>query len=290
MDAAVDNDFTPGRVVRLTARVARVTAPNRGMMTGPGTNSYVIGDPLGTDAAILDAGPAHPAHVEALVAALGGRRLAALVVTHTHVDHSPAVAPLAERFGAPRVGKLCVHREYQDLTFASDLAVEDGTRVSGDGWTLVAIPTPGHASNHLCWHLIEEGVVFTGDHVLGTTSPVILAPDGSMRAYLDSVARLAAMTITELLPGHGPRLSNPAHVLAQLLRHRYEREAEVVRALEALPGATVRELTEVVYRQIPSALKRWAAHSLEAHLIKLAEDGLATDTAGRWRLVESAHG
>lgn len=291
MSRTTDTDFTPGRLVTLTDRVSRVTAPNGGPMTGPGTNTYLVcGGPAGRDVAIVDAGPGHPAHLEALVSAIGGRRLAALLVTHTHIDHSPGTAPLAARFSAPRVGRVSTHPEFQDASFASDLVVLDGTRVAGDGWTLRAVPTPGHASNHVCWLLEEEGLVFTGDHVLGTTSPVILAPDGSMRDYLASLARLRAMELTELMPGHGPRLSQPARVLDDLVRHRMEREAQVVTALRAGPPATVGELVDTVYAVLPGSLKTWAAYSLEAHLIKLEEEGRVARDADRWSLREAADG
>jgi glyoxylase-like metal-dependent hydrolase (beta-lactamase superfamily II) len=284
MNPIADDDFTPGRVVPLSELISRVTAPNGGKMTGPGTNTYLIGRAGGADVAILDPGPASPAHVDALLAAVAGRRVVALVVTHTHLDHSPAASPLRARTGAPRVGRTSSFPQFQDPTFQSDLEVRDGTTVSGDGWTLRAVPTPGHASNHVCWLLEEEAALFTGDHVLGTTSPVILPPDGSMRAYLDSLARLQQLSLRELMPGHGPRLLRPARVFELLVRHRLDREAEVVAALARAPQATVPALVDIVYRDVSEDLKRWAAFSLEAHLIKLAEDGRAFGTDGRWQL------
>ena len=288
MNPIADDDFTPGRVVALSTLISRVTAPNASRMTGPGTNTYLIGREGGADVAILDPGPASPAHIDALLVAVGGRRLVALVVTHTHLDHSPAAAALHARTGAPRVGRTSHFPQFQDPTFHSEREVEDGMTVGGDGWTLRAVPTPGHASNHVCWLLEEEATLFTGDHVLGTTSPVILPPDGSMRAYLDSLARLQQLSLRELMPGHGPRLLRPARVFELLVRHRLEREAEVVAALAQAPQATVPALVDLVYREIPADLKRWAAFSLEAHLIKLAEDGRAQGADGRWQLVATA--
>lgn len=287
MDTPVDS-FTAGRPVALSERVTRVLAPNASRMTGPGTNTYLVAAPRGDDVAILDAGPALTAHLDAIEAAVGGRRVSALVVTHTHADHSPAVAALRDRFGAPRVGAPSPRAEYQDPTFAADVVATEGTRVAGNGWTLVAVPTPGHASNHVCWYLEEERALFTGDHILGTVSPVILPPDGSMREYLDSLERLKSLPIDCLLPGHGPRLDSPREVIDALIRHRLAREARLVRALAGAPGSTVAELVTTVYADVPTEMHRWAGYSLLAHLIKLAEEGRAREESGRWYPSESA--
>lgn len=268
--------------MRLSAHVTRVLAPNASRMTGPGTNSYLVDSPAGTDVAIIDPGPALPAHLDALAAAVGGRRVRALVVTHTHADHSPGVAALRERYGAPRVGLPSPQAEYQDPTFVADVAVGHDTQVAGDGWTLAAVLTPGHASNHVCWRLLEEQALFTGDHILGTVSPVILPPDGSMREYLASLERLKALPIAALLPGHGPRLDEPGPVIDTLIRHRLAREARVERALARMPGTTVAELVVDVYADVPVEMHRWAGYSLLAHLIKLGEEGRARETGGRW--------
>ena len=258
-------------------------------MTGPGTNTYVVRSPgAGADVAIVDAGPADTRHLQALTDAVGKRTLRALVVTHTHIDHSPAVAALHERSGALRVGRLSTHPEFQDTTFASDIAVEEGTRVTGEGWTLRAVLTPGPASNHVCWYLEEEQQLFTGDHVLGTVSPVILPPDGSMRAYLDSLERLKALPLTAFLPGHGPRLPETMAVLNGLIRHRLARESKVVRELAAAPGSTLAELVGKVYTDVPPDMHPWASYSLLAHLIKLAEEGKAVESDGRWQPVTVA--
>lgn len=289
MSLPTHDDFTAGRLVPLTPRVARLVAPNGGKMTGPGTNSYVISGPGGgKDVAILDAGPADTRHLAALSDALGKRTLRALVVTHTHIDHSPAVAALHERFGALRVGRLSAHPEFQDSTFSSDVGVEEGTRVTGEGWTLRAVLTPGHASNHVCWYLEEEEQLFTGDHVLGTVSPVILPPDGSMRAYLDSLERLKSLPLSAFLPGHGPRLTDTTAVLNGLIRHRLARESKVERELAAAPGSTLAELVGKVYTDVPPDMHPWASYSLLAHLIKLGEDGRAEVADGRWQPIALA--
>ena len=286
MSLPTNDDFTAGRLVPLTPLVARLVAPNGGQMTGPGTNTYVVGAAgPGSEVAIVDAGPADTRHLQAIGEATARRRVRALVVTHTHIDHSPAVAALHERTGAARVGRLSAHPQFQDATFASDVAVEEGTVISGEGYTLRAVLTPGHASNHVCWYLEEEQQLFTGDHVLGTVSPVILPPDGSMRAYLESLERLKSLPLAALLPGHGPRLTDPPAVLNGLIRHRLMREARVVRSLTDAPGATLAELVRTVYVDVPPDMHPWASYSLLAHLIKLAEEGRASETDGGWRLL-----
>jgi glyoxylase-like metal-dependent hydrolase (beta-lactamase superfamily II) len=277
--------FEPGCAVAVGPRVQRVVADNPGRMTGPGTNTYLVGAPDGTGPlVILDPGPASPGHVAALIDAVAGRPVHAIVVTHTHADHSPASAPLAAHFAAPRYGRRARHLEFQDPSFVAEHAVEADTVVRIAGCTLRAVLTPGHASNHVCWYLAEERALFTGDHVLGTVSPVILAPDGDMAEYLDSLERLLALELSRLLPGHGPPLEHPYAVLRALIAHRLQREAKVRAALGARP-ATLEALLTRVYDDVDPALHAWARYSLEAHLIKLEHDGAARRVpgdAGAW--------
>lgn len=281
MASAQSDDFTPGRPVALSERVSRVVAPNAGRMTGPGTNSYLIAAGDG-GVVVLDAGPADPAHEQALIAAVGDRPVRALVVTHTHIDHSPATAALHRHFAAPRVGRTSRHPLFQDTSFVPEVEAEDGAVVAGGGCTLRAVPTPGHASNHVCWYLEEERALFTGDHILGTVSPVILPPDGSMTAYLDSLERLKSLALETLYPGHGPRLDQPPAVIDALIRHRLLRESKVERALATRPGATLEDLLPVVYADVPVELHAWAGYSLLAHLERLVDVGRASCTDGRW--------
>ncbi len=191
----------PGRVVRLSERVLRITAPNPGPMTGPGTNSYLVGEGgPGTGWTVIDPGPDMPEHVQALLAAAPGR-IERILVTHTHRDHSPAAVALAAASGAPVLGRRALHAEWQDPGFAPQQELAGGERVMlGLGATLRVIHTPGHASNHLCYLLEEEKLLFTGDHVMQGSTVVINPPDGDMRAYLDSLQSLLQEDLQWLAP------------------------------------------------------------------------------------------
>ena len=280
--------FVPGEPVALSERVRRVLAPNPGRMTGAGTNSYLISTPGGGDALIVDPGPNVPSHVEALVRALDGNRVIAIALTHSHQDHSPAALPLAGRLEVPRIGRRARYPQFQDPTFQVEQVAEEGMRITGAGWTLRAVLTPGHASNHVCWYLEEERLLLTGDHILGGVSPVILPPDGDMSEYLDSLSRLLALDLDGLLPGHGPRINEPQAAIRALIAHRLGREAKVAAALEAGRGKTLEELLPEVYADVDPALFAWARYSLEAHLIKLERDGRARRDDGRWRPLDRA--
>jgi glyoxylase-like metal-dependent hydrolase (beta-lactamase superfamily II) len=279
-------DFVAGRAVALSRRIERVLADNPGRMTGPGTNSYLIHGPgTGTPCVVLDPGPDSAAHVDALIAATAGRRVEAILVTHTHRDHSPAAGELARRLGAPRYGRIARYPAFQDPSFRAERSVEDAMVLAGEGYTLRAIATPGHASNHVCWYLEEEATLFTGDHVLGTVSPVILPPDGDMGEYLDSLARLVALAPNRLMPGHGPALEDPPAVMKALIAHRLAREAKLLAALPAEP-LPLDALVRRVYDDVDPALHAWAQYSLEAHLIKLERESRAVRVPGapeRWR-------
>lgn len=272
-------DLVPGRVVALAAGVRRIVAPNPGRMTGPGTNTYLIGT---RELVILDPGPAVAAHLEAIAAAVGGARVVAVAVTHTHRDHSPGARPLRARLGAPLVGQRARHAAFQDPDFEPDLVAREGLRLATDAGELVAVATPGHASNHVCWHQPALRLLYTGDHVLGTVSPVILPPDGDMAEYLDSLARLRGLALEAFAPGHGPLLPEPAAVIESLLRHRLAREARVVAALAALGRASLATLLPAVYRDVATELHDVARYSLEAHLLKLEREGRARRDGADW--------
>ena len=257
----------PGRPVALSQRIVRCTASNAGMMTGPGTNTYLVGT---TELAVVDPGPDDPEHVQA-VAELGGGRIRWILVTHTHLDHSPAAAELARRTGAQRIGFGARDG------FEPERAVGDGDRVAGEGFTLRAVHTPGHASNHLCWQLTEEGVLFSGDHVMEGSTVVIAPPDGDMARYLDSLRRLLRLdpSLSAIAPGHGSLLREPAATVEGIVAHRLWREAAVAEALDRAGRATVDDLIPPVYADVSEALHPVARYSLWAHLRKLAEEGRA---------------
>jgi glyoxylase-like metal-dependent hydrolase (beta-lactamase superfamily II)/8-oxo-dGTP pyrophosphatase MutT (NUDIX family) len=274
-------DLVAGRPVRLSARVVRVTAPNPGMMTGPGTNSYLVGE--GDAWTAIDPGPADAAHVEAIVKAAPGR-IVRILVTHTHVDHSPGAVALAEATGAPVYGRVARFPAGQDATFRPARELAHGERLTlGPASTLRVIHTPGHASNHLCYLLEEEKLLFTGDHVMQGSTVVINPPDGDMAAYLNALEALQAEDIEWLAPGHGFLVAEPRAVLRGLVQHRLRREAKVVAALQAAGEGGIEALLPRVYDDVPPALHAMARRSLLAHLLKLESDGSAVADGERWR-------
>jgi len=277
-------DLHPGACIRISPRLRRVTAPNGNLMTGPGTNSYFIGGGPGNEWALLDPGPADEAHVQALLAALPGT-LRWILVTHTHKDHSPAAAALRTATGAQVFGMAPRHAEWNDVDFAPDVALQGGEvlRLPGDT-TLRVIHTPGHASNHLCFVLPEERLLFTGDHLMQHATVVINPPDGDMAAYLASLHTLATLDVDWLAPGHGFLMPEPRTVIDRVIEHRLRREARVLAALR--PAAQRLEaLVESCYADVDARLHAVAARSLLAHLVKLRTEGRALETARGWSAV-----
>ena len=279
-------EIEPGRAVRLSAHLLRVTAGNGSVMTGPGTNSYLLGGGADNAWALIDPGPDDPAHVQALLAAAPGP-IRWIFATHTHLDHSPAAAALQRATGARVLGRRPAHPEWQDAGFAPDVELAGGERFELlPGCTLRVVHTPGHASNHLCFLYEQERLLFTGDHVMQQSTVVINPPDGDMAAYLQSLRALLALDLDWLAPGHGFLMAQPRRVLEALIAHRLRREAKVVDALRALGAADVDALLARVYDDVPARLHGVAMRSLKAHLLKLAHDGVATCSDDRrWALV-----
>jgi glyoxylase-like metal-dependent hydrolase (beta-lactamase superfamily II) len=273
-------EISPGSAIRLTGNVQRLTAANPGFMTGPGTNSYLVGKP-GGDLAVIDPGPARDDHIATLLGVEG--RIRWIFVTHTHPDHSPAAALLKERTGAPLIGLSPPLGEHQDQSFQPDIVPTTGERFQLSGCTLKAIHTPGHASNHLCYLLEEDRLLFTGDHVMQGSTVVINPPDGSMSAYIDSLRMLQGTGVEYFAPGHGFLIGAPEDMIELLVRHRLVREIKSLNAVKALGAATLDALTPVVYDDVPPFKHPWAARSLLAHLLKLQSDGSVTETDGLWR-------
>ena len=270
-------DFSYGEADQVSPLIRRVIADNPGPFTFTGTGTYLVG---AGEVAVIDPGPDDPAHLEALMRAIEGERVTAILTTHTHQDHSPLAAALAEATGAkvhglpaPRVEESAIRLdEGQDAGFRPDVLVADGDRISGPGWTLQALATPGHASNHLCYALLEEKALFSGDHVMGWSTTVVSPPDGDMADYLASLDRIAAHGFLALWPTHGPPVLEPAPFLAAYKAHRLEREdqilAEVARGRTRIP-----EMVREIYADVDPRLHPAAAHSVLAHLIKLAREG-----------------
>ncbi|MBW4051455.1 MAG: MBL fold metallo-hydrolase [Proteobacteria bacterium] len=266
--------------VRLSERVWRVTASNAGAMTGPGTNSYLVG--AGTDWAVIDPGPADGRHIDALIEAAPGP-IRYILVTHTHEDHSPGAAALKSLTGASVLGLRTPHRHWQDPTFSPDRELRHGERIAlSAGATLRVVHTPGHASNHLCYLLEEERLLFTGDHIIQGSTVVIDPPDGDMAAYLRSLDSLLHEDLDALAPGHGTLISTPHAAIQSLIRHRQRRETKVLASLPHDHPADLSNLVRRVYDDVPSQLHALAERSLLAHLLKLESESRALRVADSW--------
>jgi glyoxylase-like metal-dependent hydrolase (beta-lactamase superfamily II) len=265
--------------VPLTAGVRRIVAGNAGIMTGPGTNTYLLGE---REVAVLDPGPDEPLHLQAIHEAASVIRW--IIVTHTHPDHSPLARRLAERTGAELIGLPPPDDGRQDTTFTPQRRPLDGERLRLADTELLVLHTPGHASNCVCYLLESERLLFTGDHILQGVSPVILPPDGDMSAYLHSLDKLRTANFERIAPGHGEVMQQGKEVLAALYAHRLAREEKVLRSLALLGAASLDELTPLVYDDVAPDRHRWARLTLQAHLIKLARDSRAHEGGGRWQL------
>ncbi len=269
--------FRYGDADQVSPLIRRVVAENPGPFTFTGTGTYLVGS---GEVAVIDPGPDLPAHLDALKRTLDGERVTAILVTHTHLDHSPLSAPLAQWSGAaihglpaPRLEQAAIRLdEGHDRSFRPDGLLADGDRISGPGWTLEAVATPGHASNHLCYALIEENALFSGDHVMGWSTTVVSPPDGDMADYLASLDKVAARGFATLWPTHGPPITEPGAFLAAYRAHRLEREAQVLAQL--VEGRNrIPEMVAEIYAEVDSRLHPAAAHSVLAHLIKLVREG-----------------
>jgi glyoxylase-like metal-dependent hydrolase (beta-lactamase superfamily II) len=263
-------DLLPDVPKRLDRYVVRMLAPNPGFMTGPGTNTYIVGE---RELIVIDPGPADSAHIAAVIAA-GAGRIRWIVLTHTHRDHSPGATSLREATGARIAGRSGGADSPHDGHVALDRVLADGDVVRCDGVELQVVHTPGHASNHLCYLLAQTRMLFTGDHVIQGSTVVIAPPDGNMNAYLQSLRRLQSLDVAILAPGHGYLIGQPPQEIARLLAHRLARERKVRSTLRGLGGrATLAQLLPKVYDDVPAAIHPIAARSLRAHLEKLVEDG-----------------
>jgi recombination protein RecT len=262
----------------------RLTAPNPGYMTGPGTNSYLVGDP-DTGYLVIDPGPNEPEHIERIWRAAGGD-IRIIVCTHSHPDHSPGARPLQALcstrppiLGLPSAATARPHSE-----FSPDRVVNDGELIVLEGGglrhSLKAIHTPGHAANHLCLVLLEDGLLFSGDHVLNGSTTVVDPPDGDMTAYIDSLDRLRAAChahqIEFILPAHGYVLGFAAQAIAHLKAHRLQREAKVLAAMQARPEGTLEDWVELAYDDTPPRMWPVAKRSLLAHVQRIESLGLAS--------------
>ena len=278
------DDFNPpvGKPEELHPGLRRILAPNPSPMTYRGTNTYLLGD---RDIAVIDPGPASEAHLGAILDSLApGQRISHIIVTHTHVDHSPLAAPLAARtgaeiysYGGPEAGRSAVMTDLAaqgltgggegiDTTFRPDVEVADGEFINGDGWQLEVIHTPGHLGNHIA--LAWQNICFTADHVMGWASSLVSPPDGDLTDFMAACHRLRARDWSVFHAGHGAPITSPAERLDWLIAHRQTREAQILSALEDADG-TARHLAERIYTDTPSALLPAAERNVFAHLVDL---------------------
>jgi glyoxylase-like metal-dependent hydrolase (beta-lactamase superfamily II) len=273
----------PGIPFRLNSRVRRLIAPNPGVMTGPGTNTYLLGD---DEVAVLDPGPALPEHIDAILDTAGDR-IRWIVCTHTHPDHSPAWQAVAEATGAEVIGASPPDDMFQDETFKPTVEVQHDYVLSTPEFTLRAVHTPGHVGNHYCYFLEEEGMMFAGDHIMNGSTVVIIPPSGDMKAYIESLQLLLKYPLQFIAPGHGELMDQPTEAVDWLVNHRLGREQKVVEGLQKTGRVSLDELVKVVYDDVDSNLHKMARLSLSAHLIKLQHDKRARPYADdeSWELL-----
>lgn len=270
--------------------VRRVLAPNPSPYTYTGTQTYIVGN--AGDVAVIDPGPADEAHINAILAAIDDAKVVAIMCTHTHRDHSPAAAPLSERTGAPVVGcaplviesDLPRSDEAFDTTYAPDRVLEDGEAMTGTGWTLRAVHTPGHTSNHLCFALEESGALFTGDHVMGWSTSVVIPPDGDMGDYMKSLDKLQARDDRVYYSAHGEPIEKPRQLVRGMMGHRRQRESQILRLLGER-ARTIPEFIPEMYKGLDERLVKAAQMSVTAHMLDLQKRGMVSSTSeGIWAL------
>lgn len=284
-----DKPWPTGRAEQLEPLVRRVLAPNASPFTFTGTETYIVG--AGAELAVIDPGPNDGEHLAALLAAVGAVRVTAILCTHTHRDHSPAAAPLRAVTGAPVVGCAPLVLDAVgprgdvpfDPTYAPDRVLADGEQVRGEGWTLTAVATPGHTSNHLCFALEESGALFTGDHVMGWSTSVVSPPDGDMADYMASLDKLYGRADRVYYPAHGPQIDKPQQLVRGMIGHRRQRERQIVKLLGAGIGL-VTDMVPQMYKGVDSKLWPAAGQSVLAHLIELEQRGVVSRVDAKWTL------
>lgn len=295
--------ITAGETEQHEPLVRRVLAPNASPYTYTGTQTWIVGNQK--DVAIIDPGPVgsglsmgDPAdirgegHVEAILRAVDGQNVVAIMCTHTHRDHSPAAAPLKAATGAPIIG--CAPLVLKDdgpradsafdPDYSPDRILADNDTVAGDGWTIQAVTTPGHTSNHICYALMESGALFTGDHVMKWSTSVVSPPDGDMSAYMASLQKLYAREDRIYYPAHGPAVENPRQLVRGMIGHRRQREGQILKLLEAGEGH-LPDMVAAMYKGLDPRLTGAAGRSVLAHLIDLQNQGRASMTEGHWSFI-----
>ena len=273
-----DIQFEYGACDQVSPLIRRVVANNPGPFTYVGTGTYIVGR---GEVAVIDPGPAMDEHLEAILAATAGERITHIVVTHHHLVHSPLAAPLKARTGATVYGCPLGHaveaaevqmEAGEDEAFRPDVVVCGGGVLQGKGWTLEAIPTPGHTSNHICYALAEENALFCGDHIMGWSTTVISPPDGDMGAYFRSLELIKARGFDVLWPTHGPPVTDVQPFIEAYIAHRRAREAQILAQL-AEGRTRIKEMVPILYKDVDPRLHPAAAHSVLGHMIQLVREG-----------------
>jgi len=279
-------EFEYGTCTQISPLVQRVIADNPGPFTYTGTGVYIIGD---KNVAVIDPGPTTDKHVAAIHKALEGRTVTHVFVTHHHIDHSPFAAPLAKAHGCkvygfgkqnltPEGGEVRLEAG-DDLSFTPDVEIRDGFSQIGDGWTLEAIHTPGHTSNHMCYALLEENILFSGDHIMGWSTSVVSPPDGDMGDYINSLKRVLARNFERIWPTHGTCIDDAQTFVQAYIDHRYHREAQI---LDCIKNGTsqIFDMLPIMYANIDKRLYPAAAHSVLSHLIHMEQTGSVKSSYG----------
>ena len=262
----------------------RIVAPNPGVMTGAGTNTYLLGD---EQVAVLDPGPAIPSHIDAILETAGDK-IRWVVCTHTHTDHSPAWQAIAEATGAEAIGASAPDNMFQDETFSPARELTHDDVLATPEFTLRAVHTPGHVANHFCFFLEEERMLFAGDHIMNGSTVVIVPPSGDMKAYIESLQLLLRYNLHLIAPGHGEVMEDSRGVVEWLVNHRLQREAKVIKGLQTVGRTDLDRLVKVVYDDVDPGLHEMAKLSMTAHLIKLHQENRALQHPGddSWELIE----
>ncbi|APR53283.1 MBL fold metallo-hydrolase [Sphingomonas koreensis] len=282
-------DPATGEAILLEPLVTRILAANPSPFTYTGTETYLVGT---SDVAVIDPGPDLPEHVDALLRAIDGRRVVGILCTHTHRDHSPASRAIKAATGAPIIGCAALALDDDgpradaafDRDYLPDRVLQDGDQLSGDGWTLTAVATPGHTSNHLCFALEESGALFTGDHIMGWSTSVIAPPDGDMGDYMASLDKLLGRKDRIYYPAHGEAVEKPQRLVRGMMGHRKQREGQILRLL-GKQASEIPEMVEKMYVGLDPRLTGAAGRSVLAHLIDLRQRGIVTGAEGSaWRM------
>ena len=249
--------------------ITKITAPNGGVFTGQGTNTYLIGQ---EDITLVDPGPNIKEHIQAILKR-GAGKIKRILVTHTHTDHSPAALPISKKLNIPMFGRLIDREsEWEDETFIPDTVLNHGDLIATKEYSLETIHTPGHASNHLCFYLEKHKCLLTGDHIMDGSTVVIAPPDGNMTEYIYSLKLLEDYDIDYFAPGHGNYMEEPSKTIQSIIRHRLSRESKVLRCVNKNKNSNLDELLPLVYDDVPEMLHPIARMSLLAHLIKLQDE------------------